>query len=271
MTPQRRTPVRMVPVGFLPEDHACDVLAVTALRVHEIEASCCRAVNQARPPRFAGVKDATWLVGKIPRRMLRIGHNTRVSPGPCFGCSREEDPQRTVLMVDTETYVLRSPAGPHLRDFSSHTALTRLSPTGPTPPDRNALTWYYALILDSPGYPRTVSTTCAMWAALSERLTTPAATVGGLSPCGRRGCGLQRGGQRRRSVESQAVPGETAVGRLRGHASPALSTPHKTTWRAARTTPVHGSPAHQVSTRRSATKPARSDSRRSSCVPTWKR
>lgn len=63
------------------------------------------------------------------------------SPRPCLGCSREENPNAAVLTADKKPHVLRSPAGPHPQDFSSHAAVTRLSPTASTPPDQNALTW----------------------------------------------------------------------------------------------------------------------------------
>lgn len=111
---------------------------------------------------FADVKVATRLGAKSSRVGWCASTVRRVSsPRPCFGCSREENPSATVPTTDTETHLPRSPAGPHLRGSSSHSALTRLSPTASTPPDQNALTWHYALILDWPGRPRTVSTTCA--------------------------------------------------------------------------------------------------------------
>lgn len=73
-------------------------------------------------------------------------------------------PKRTTECkgVGVVTRMCGNPARPRPRG-SVAAALTRLSPTASTPPDQNALTWHYALILDWPGRPRTVSTTCAMW------------------------------------------------------------------------------------------------------------
>lgn len=85
------------------------------------------------------------------------------SPRPCFGRSGAEHPSAAVLTADKKPHVLTGPAGPHLRGFSSHAAVTCLSPAASTPPGQNPLTWHYALILDWPGRPRTVSTTCATW------------------------------------------------------------------------------------------------------------
>jgi hypothetical protein len=90
-------------------------------------------------------------------------HRSRVVAASLLRVLERGEFEWTVLTADTETHLLRSPAGPHLRGFSSHAALTRLSPTASTPPDQNALTCHYALILDWPGRPRTVPTTCAMW------------------------------------------------------------------------------------------------------------
>lgn len=74
---------------------------------------------------FADVKVATRLGAKSSRVGWCASTVRRVSsPRPCFGCSREENPSATVPTTDTETHLPRSPAGPHLRGSSSHSALT---------------------------------------------------------------------------------------------------------------------------------------------------
>jgi hypothetical protein len=106
-------------------------------------------------------------------RVLRIGRMTRAVVVPLASGGSQEDNRVQPRRAAVATHPFGSPARPHLRGFSSHAALTRLSPTASTPPEQNPLTWHYALILDWPGRPRTVSTTCAMWYPVRDRGSGP--------------------------------------------------------------------------------------------------
>lgn len=90
------------------------------------------------------------LVGReeFPGRMLCVSRKRCAVTASMLRRSGAENPSAAVLTADKRPHVLRGPAGPHLRGFSSHAAVTRLSPTAPTPPEQNALTWHYSLILD---------------------------------------------------------------------------------------------------------------------------
>jgi hypothetical protein len=63
-------------------------------------------------------------------------------------CSVEENPRGTAPRLELRRTHSGSPAGRFCRGLKSNAPLTRLSPTTPTPPDRGALTCYYAPALD---------------------------------------------------------------------------------------------------------------------------
>ncbi len=63
-------------------------------------------------------------------------------------CSVEENPRGTVPRLELQRTHSGSPAGRFYRGSKANAPLTRLPPTTPTPPDRSALTCYYAPALD---------------------------------------------------------------------------------------------------------------------------
>jgi hypothetical protein len=99
---------------------------------------------------------------EFPGRTLRLDRGVLLSPRPSLRTRRGE-PQRKDAHDRRRTRPLKSPAGPHLRGFSSNASITHLSPAGSTPLGQKTLTWLYTVTLDRPGHPKTASTTCATW------------------------------------------------------------------------------------------------------------